>query len=164
MPRVTYTGKSPDGYQYAFLTDQMQPFTAYVDKSLESTIAGIAPNTQIDVEYASKVSKKSGKQYYQVNTINGQRAAGGNRGGGGNRSYDPKAFVTGVCSSAITAGVIKKPEDLAEWANEAYKVMQGLGPNSARAAVEQAAGTAPAATPPQPATTPGEPLNDAIPF
>lgn len=165
MARLKYLGTGDYG-SHNFETGEGVKFHAYIDDGIPTPQAGQV----LDVEVEARQSK-SGKDYKKVMSINGQRgtgrAGGGFRRGGGGRdgsAYDPRTFVSNVVGQAIAHDLIKTPADIAPWANEAYKVVQGLGPAVAKAEVDKAVPTPAAASggvsaPPEPA-----PLNDDIPF
>ena len=159
--QVTYQG-SPDGRLHNFLNSAGAMVQAYIADGITAPPVGAQVNAEIETK-----TSKAGKQYNQVQSINGQR--GSFRGGGqpktGGRppmSYDPRTFVSNVVGHAIQQGLIKKPEDIAPWAITAYKNIRSLEPAAVRAEVSPATpGT------PQPApVSPAQPTapDDDIPF
>lgn len=157
MAKLTYLGAG-DHESHNFQTDQGLPINVYIAEGIPTPQTGQA----VECEVETKTSK-AGKTYSRVTSINGQKGTGGyggGRGGGrGGPSYDNRTFVSNVVGQAIAAGAIKTPQDLAPWANEAYKTIQGLGPAMAKASVAPGA-TPPAAANPSPTTLP----QDDIPF
>ena len=90
-------------------------------------------------------------------------------------SGDQLRFISNMVGSAITAGTIKAPTDMAYWAKEAFKIVRALErgvfndpeaePKVKAERVTLPAPPAPEAGDPGPLDDPfGDPLNDKVPF
>lgn len=166
MTSFNYQGPNQDGRQYDFTNDAGARFSAYVPDSLKDMLQSMAPGTRIDADIQSKTSK-SGSQYTQITSINGQRGQrkqGAGQGGGGRQySYDPRRFVESVVCECIKAGLIKDKESLDAWTGGAYAAIQRVQTSAIKGEMS-GNGSSPPSTQPAPPATPGEPLNDPIPF